>query len=98
MYGSYVIRRYIDGFINSGIVLPRRFWKDTGDRFFLFFAVSFLIEGVNRAALGFSNDPNEGQPFFYFVRFLYFLLILIAIIQKNMAKDPPGKDSSISRR
>ncbi|HEX6435777.1 MAG TPA: DUF5985 family protein [Candidatus Binatia bacterium] len=21
-----------------------RFWKDTGDRFFLFFAVSFLIE------------------------------------------------------
>ena len=23
-----------------------RFWKDTGDRFFLFFAVSFLIEGV----------------------------------------------------
>jgi uncharacterized membrane protein HdeD (DUF308 family) len=75
-----------------------RFWKDTGDRFFLFFAVSFLIEGVNRAALGFSNDPNEGRPFFYFVRFLSFLLILIAIIQKNMAKDPPGKDSSISRR
>lgn len=72
-----------------------RFWKDTGDRFFLFFAASFLIEGVNRAALGFSNDPNEGRPFFYFVRFLSFLLILIAIIQKNMTKDLPGKDSSI---
>ena len=58
-----------------------RFWKDTGDRFFLFFAVSFLIEGVNRAALGFSDDPNEGRPFLYFVRVLSFLLILIAIIE-----------------
>jgi uncharacterized membrane protein HdeD (DUF308 family) len=75
-----------------------RFWKDTGDRFFLFFAASFLIEGVNRAALGFSNDPNEGRPFFYFVRFLSFLLILIAIIQKNMTKDLPGKESSIRHR
>jgi uncharacterized membrane protein HdeD (DUF308 family) len=75
-----------------------RFWKDTGDRFFLFFAVSFLIEGVNRGALGFSNDPNEGRPFFYFVRFLSFLLILIAIVQKNMNKNPSGKHSSIKRR
>ena len=75
-----------------------RFWKDTGDRFFLFFAVSFLIEGVNRAALGFSDDPNEGRPLFYFVRFLSFLLILIAIVQKNMIKDSSGKDSPIQRR
>ena len=75
-----------------------RFWKDTGDRFFLFFAVSFLIEGVNRAALGFSDDPNEGRPCFYFVRFLSFLLILIAIVQKNMIKDSSGKDSPIQRR
>ena len=75
-----------------------RFWKDTGDRFFLFFAVSFLIEGVNRAALGFSNDPNEGRPFFYFVLFLSFVLILIAIVQKNMIKDSPGKDSPMKRR
>lgn len=39
-----------------------RFWRDTGDRFFLFFAVAFLVEGVNRAALGLSGDPNEGRP------------------------------------
>ncbi len=63
-----------------------RFWRDTGDRLFLFFAISFLVEGVNRAALGLSDDPNEGRPFFYFVRFLSFLLILIAIVQKNLNK------------
>lgn len=63
-----------------------RFWRDTGDRLFLYFAISFLVEGVNRAALGLSADPNEGRPFFYFVRFLSFLLILIGIVQKNLEK------------
>ncbi|MGH7796116.1 MAG: DUF5985 family protein [Candidatus Binatia bacterium] len=63
-----------------------RFWRDTDDRLFLFFAISFLIEGINRAALGLSGDPNEARPFFYFVRFLSFLLILIAIVQKNLTK------------
>ena len=67
-----------------------RFWRDTGDRLFLFFAVAFLVEGINRAALGFSADPNEGQPFFYFVRFLSFLLILVGIAQKNLG----GRKSS----
>ena len=63
-----------------------RFWRDTRDSLFLWFAISFLIEGLNRAALGLSADPNEGRPFFYFVRFLSFLLILIAIVQKNLTK------------
>lgn len=63
-----------------------RFWRKTGDRFFLFFAISFCVEGVNRAALGVVSDPNEAQPFFYIVRLLSFVLILIAIVDKNRAK------------
>jgi uncharacterized membrane protein HdeD (DUF308 family) len=70
-----------------------RFWKDTGDRLFLFFAMSFLLEGVNRAALGLSANPNEDQPFFYFVRFLSYVLILIAIVNKNRAKSTQPKPS-----
>ena len=62
-----------------------RFWKKTRDKFFLWFAVSFAIEGINRAALGLSQDPNEGQPFFYIIRFLSYLLIVIAIVSKNLA-------------
>ena len=64
-----------------------RSWKRTGDRFFLFFATSFFIEGLNRAMLGLANDPNEGRPLFYFVRLFSFLLILIAIVQKNLRRD-----------
>lgn len=70
-----------------------RFWKDTGDRFFLFFAISFLLEGLNRAALGLVADPNEDRPSFYFVRFLSFVLILIAIAHKNRAKTTQGRPS-----
>jgi uncharacterized membrane protein HdeD (DUF308 family) len=70
-----------------------RFWRVTGDRLFLYFAISFLVEGINRAALGMSGNPNEGRPFFYFVRFLSFLLILIAIAQKNLQKPPPETPS-----
>jgi len=63
-----------------------RFWRDTKDVFFLFFAASFILEAANRAALGLSPDPNEGSPLFYFVRLVSFLLIVVAIIKKNRGK------------
>jgi uncharacterized protein DUF5985 len=63
-----------------------RFWRDTKDRLFLFFSISFLVEGLNRFALAMVSDPNEDQPFFYVVRFLSFLLIVAAILDKNLSK------------
>jgi hypothetical protein len=67
----------------TGGVIFLRFWKHTGDSFFLWFAVSFGLEGINRAALGLSGDPNEAEPFYYIVRFISYLLIVIAIVAKN---------------
>jgi uncharacterized membrane protein HdeD (DUF308 family) len=75
-----------------------RFWKDTRDRFFLFFAISFLLEGVNRVALGLVADPNEDRPIFYIVRFLSFIIICIAIIEKNRTKSTRFPRSNIARR
>jgi hypothetical protein len=62
-----------------------RFWRKTRDRFFLFFAASFMVEGVNRAVLGLATIPSEAEPFVYIVRLLSFILILIAIWDKNRA-------------
>jgi hypothetical protein len=62
-----------------------RFWRKTRDRFFLFFAASFCVEGLNRAVLGLASIPSEAEPFFYIIRLLSFLLILIAIVDKNRA-------------
>lgn len=63
-----------------------RFWRDTGDRFFLFFAAAFGIEGVNRVTQGLSTVSEETEPFFYVVRLFSFLLILMAIVDKNRSK------------
>jgi len=60
-----------------------RFWRQTRDRLFLFFALSFFVEGVNRVVLGLAGQSNEAQPFFYLVRLFSFVLIVIAILDKN---------------
>jgi Family of unknown function (DUF5985) len=60
-----------------------RFWRDTRDRFFLLFAIAFVIEGLNRALLGLTVVSQEHEPFFYLVRLFAFGLILVAIVDKN---------------
>jgi uncharacterized membrane protein HdeD (DUF308 family) len=65
-----------------------RFFRATRDLFFLLFAVSFGVEGVNRFALGLCERPNEGAPWFYLIRLFSFSLILIAIAHKNRTKPP----------
>jgi hypothetical protein len=64
-------------------VIFLRYWRDGGDRFFLFFALSFFVQAINRIALVLSSSPNEGSPGHYGVRLLAYLLILVAIIDKN---------------
>jgi uncharacterized membrane protein HdeD (DUF308 family) len=63
-----------------------RFWRETSDRLFLIFALSFGIEAVNRSVLALSGSPSEGEPFFYAVRACSFVLILYAIWDKNRAR------------
>lgn len=81
----------IDGFLLGVIatasitagVFFLRFWRDTRDTFFLSFAVSFIIEGLNRSAVLLLEKPSEGSPWTYGVRLLSSLLILAAILRKN---------------
>ena len=60
-----------------------RFWHQTRDRFFLFFAGSFWLESANRVALALVAHANEQEPLFYLIRLLAYGLILAAIWQKN---------------
>ncbi len=60
-----------------------RFWKTTKDKFFLFFALSFLIEGANRVSLVLFFDLREGSPIYYFIRFISYAFIIFAIMEKN---------------
>ncbi len=60
-----------------------RFWKSTRDRFFLYFSMSFFIEGLNRFLLGFMGGLREEAPAYYLVRLVSYGLILVAILNKN---------------
>ena len=53
-----------------------RFWRQTRDRFVLFFSISLLVAGVDRIILAFSNLSAEREPELYPVRVLTYALRL----------------------
>lgn len=63
-----------------------RFWKSTRDRFFLYFAMSFALEAVNRILLEITSPQNEDDSPFYLIRLAAYVLILLAIIEKNRTR------------
>lgn len=67
-----------------------RFWRSSGDRFFLYFALSFLIEGVHRFYSGYAPAESEDSPLHYLVRLLAYALILWAVWEKNRPRRDPG--------
>lgn len=67
-----------------------RYWKSTHDRFFLFFSISFALEAINRLLLLTSSLQDEHQPLFYLIRLAAYVLILVAIMQKNRRRPDRG--------
>ena len=66
-----------------------RYWRDTRDRFFVFFALSFWLEGASRVLIGAARAWNEDTPFHYLLRLAAYVLILLAIWDKNRARREP---------
>ena len=60
-----------------------RFWKQTRDRLFIFFAGAFLILMVERIIRASMDVENEWAPYVYTVRLSAFMLIIWAVIDKN---------------
>ena len=60
-----------------------RFWRDTRDRLFAMFGMAFVLLGLTRLGLAMSGDPSEGNTSWYWVRFVSFVIILVAIADKN---------------
>ncbi|GMU23708.1 MAG: hypothetical protein AMXMBFR13_37860 [Phycisphaerae bacterium] len=60
-----------------------RFFKQTGDRFFLIFSLAFWVLAINRLALTMTERGDEIRLYLYIVRFVAFMLIILAIVDKN---------------
>lgn len=63
-----------------------RFWRETRDRLFLIFSAAFALLGITRVGLGMSLHQTEVHTLWYWVRLAAFVLILIAIADKNRRK------------
>lgn len=59
-----------------------RYWRSSGDRFFVFFAVAFWCLGATWAFLT-GDRRDEYTPYCYLLRLFAFLLILVAIFDKS---------------
>jgi hypothetical protein len=60
-----------------------RFWSVSRDRLFAMFAVAFWILGIQRLLLAVTRNIFEDQAVFYSLRLLAFVIIIVAIVDKN---------------
>jgi hypothetical protein len=82
----------VNSFLNGIIFLGHgtaglfflRFWRKTHDRLFLMFAIAFWLLGVVRLAMMVLAQEGEDH-YLYWFRLAAYLLILFAIVDKNLA-------------
>jgi hypothetical protein len=63
-----------------------RLWRDSGDRLFVFFGAAFWVLSLNWIVLAITSPPEETRHLFYVTRLVAFLLIIAAIIDKNIRR------------
>ena len=63
-----------------------KFWRRTGDLLFLAFAVAFALLAANQAVPVLFGVPSENQSHIYLLRLAAFLLIILAVLRKNLRR------------
>jgi hypothetical protein len=71
---------------SAAAVFFLRFWRTTRDRLFLAFSVAFMLLAANQVLAALIEAGDERTPYVYALRVLGFLLILAAIVDKNIAR------------
>jgi hypothetical protein len=79
---------YLSGAVTLGYLVAAvffvRFWRKTADRLFLAFAIAFALLSLNQCIAMFLDAGDENTAFAYGLRVLGFILILAAIVDKNV--------------
>jgi uncharacterized protein DUF5985 len=60
-----------------------RFWRQTRDNLFLWFAVAFATDSATRLLEGLTPVTDEREALVYLPRLITFAFIILAIVQKN---------------
>ncbi|HYW33384.1 MAG TPA: DUF5985 family protein [Gemmatimonas sp.] len=83
-------RAFAEGMLTVGYAVAAlfflRFWRESTDRLFAFFAASFALLAVQRAILAVMQGADDHSWWIYLIRLVAYLLILFAIYDKNRAE------------
>jgi 4-amino-4-deoxy-L-arabinose transferase-like glycosyltransferase len=63
-----------------------RAYRRSVDRLFAYFALSFFILAAESIILAFLDAPETSSPYAYVPRLAAFLLIIVAIVEKNRGR------------
>ncbi len=81
---------FMSGALTLGFVLAAlfflRFWRRTRDRLFLAFAIAFVLLALNQALAQWLGAADERVGYTYLLRVVGFVLILAAIVDKNVSR------------
>jgi peptidoglycan/LPS O-acetylase OafA/YrhL len=72
------------GYLVSALFFSR-FWRNTRDRFFLAFGAAFFLLAANQALAQWLGAADERVSYTYLLRVLAFVIILAAIVDKNLS-------------
>jgi hypothetical protein len=75
----------ISGALSMGYIIASlfflKFWSEARDRLFALFSAAFALLAIQRLVLPFAPASLDWLP--YVVRLLAFILIIVAIVDKN---------------
>jgi hypothetical protein len=63
-----------------------RFWRRTADGLFIAFALAFALLSLQQFLTIFLGLPEEDRSWVYLLRLAAFLIVIFAILRKNMQK------------
>ncbi len=81
---------FFSGMITMGFAVCTlfflRFWCRTRDSLFLVFSFAFMLLALNQALSTLLGLPIEERSWLYLLRLAAFLIIIAAIVKKNVGK------------
>jgi hypothetical protein len=79
---------FLGGLITMGHLVASlfflRFWIRMRDGLFLAFAAAFALMALNQALVIILATPREEQSVFYLLRLAAFMMIIAAVLSKNL--------------
>lgn len=81
---------FLAGAVTMGFAIASlfflRFWRRTGDRLFMTFALAFFLLGLSQALVVLAQIPVEDRSPLFLLRLAAFAIIILAVVNKSRSR------------